>query len=165
MEGKKTKPFALLVFGAPCSGKTTFAEKFANKFNIALYNFYEVKETFGFDRKNILSALELVARTKQNIVIEGGVDTEAERDEIRKAFNKLGYRVAVIWIQTDINTIRSRMKSKYKSISKAKNTYDALVNELEAPAPIERPIILSGKHTFETQTKHVIAGLADASRR
>ena len=32
---------------------------------------------------------------------------------------------------------------------------------MEAPTDIEHPIILSGKHTFETQTKHVIAGLAD----
>ena len=36
------------------------------------------------------------------------------------------------------------------------------VAEMEAPADFERPIILSGKHTFETQTKHVLAGLAKA---
>ena len=32
---------------------------------------------------------------------------------------------------------------------------------MEAPVDEERPIILSGKHTFETQAKHVITGLAD----
>jgi len=36
MEGNKTKPRALLVFGAPCSGKTTFAEKFARKLSTRL---------------------------------------------------------------------------------------------------------------------------------
>ena len=40
-----------------------------------------------------------------------------------------------------------------------------MVSNLEAPTELERPIILSGKHTFETQTKHVLAGLADVDKR
>ena len=46
-------------------------------------------------------------------------------------------------------------------MSKAKAFYDQSVSEVEAPTDIEKPIILSGKHTFETQTKHVLLGLAD----
>ena len=39
MEGNRRNiPRALLVFGAPCSGKTTFAEKFAKKFGLAFYD-------------------------------------------------------------------------------------------------------------------------------
>ena len=68
-------------------------------------------------------------------------------------------------MQTDVATIRARMKAKYKSVTKAKNLYDSAVNEMEAPTEAESPIILSGKHTFETQTKHVVAGLADALKR
>jgi len=49
-------------------------------------------------------------------------------------------------------------------VAKAKEVYDAEVNMMEAPSEIEDPIILSGKHTFETQTKHVLAGLADVGR-
>ena len=67
----------------------------------------------------------------------------------------------MIWIQTDVSTIKSRLKSRFKNISKAKEIYDKAVSEIEAPTEFERPIILSGKHTFETQTRHVIAGLAD----
>jgi len=161
MEGNKTKSRALLVFGAPCSGKTTFAEKFGKKFGLAYYDFDELKEKYGFSRKDILVILEQIMKTKQTIVVEGGLATEKERLEMRNLLRKGGYEPSLIWIQTDIATIRSRMKSKYKSVTKAKEFYDAAVDAIEAPAENERAIILSGKHTFETQSKHVITGLAD----
>ena len=53
MEGNKLKPRALLVFGAPCSGKTTFAQKFAKKFDLAYYNLDEIREKNRLTRKMI----------------------------------------------------------------------------------------------------------------
>lgn len=162
MEGnRKNKPRALLVFGAPCSGKTTFGEKFAKKFGLAFYDFTKLKEEDKFTRENLLVILELLVRTGQTLVIEGEIDTEKDRMEMRNILRSHGYEPALIWIQTDITTIRQRLKMRYKSVSKAKDAYDKAINEMEAPTEAERPIILSGKHTFETQTRHVIAGLAD----
>ena len=134
MEGNRSKLRAVLVFGAPGSGKTTFAEKFAKKFT----------------------------KAKQSIVIEGELRTEKDRTEIRNILRERGYKPALVWVQTDFTTIKVRLRSKYKTIKKAKEIYDAAVAEMEAPADFERPIILSGKHTFETQTKHTLAGLAKA---
>ena len=160
MEGNKSKPRALLIFGAPCSGKTTFAEKFAKKFKIAYYDFDELAEEYGFSREDILVVLEQILKTKQTIVFEGGLNTEKERIEFRNLIREKGYDPTLIWIQTDIMTIRSRLKSKFRSVSKAKEFYEAAVSEIEAPGENEHAIILSGKHTFETQAKHVVAGLA-----
>lgn len=164
MEGNKSKPRALLVFGAPCSGKSTFSEKFADKFDLAVYDFEELKVKYRLTRKNILLIVKLIARTGKTIIIEGGLGTEREREEIRNLLKSAGYDVSLIWIQTDVSTIRSRLKARYKSVAKAKEVYDAEVNALEAPNELEDPIILSGKHTFETQTRHVLAGLAEISR-
>lgn len=162
MEGnKKNKPRALLVFGAPCSGKTTFAEKFAKKFGLAFYDCDALALEYEFTRKQILAILEQITKTKQTIIIEGGMKSESERMEIRNLFRSNGYDPALIWIQTDVATIRARLKQRHRSVSKAKEAYDEAVNEMEAPADNERPIILSGKHTFETQAKHVVTGLAD----
>ncbi len=162
MEGNnKTKPRALLVFGAPCSGKTTFATKFAKKFGLAYYDLDQIESENDFSREKLLVILELIARTRQTIVIEGGINTERERIEIRNLMRNSGYEPSLIWIQTDVATIRNRLKTKFKSVSKAKSFYDSAVSEIEAPEESERPIILSGKHTFETQTKHVVVGLAD----
>ncbi len=76
MEGKKSKPRALLVFGAPCSGKTTFAMKFANKFNLAYYDLDDIAKKNKFSRENILAILEILTHTRQTVIIEGGLDTE-----------------------------------------------------------------------------------------
>ena len=161
MEGnKKNKPRALLVFGAPCSGKSTFSEKFAKKFGLAFYDLSKLSES-GFSHEQIITVLKLILRTRQTIIIEGCLNTEAERVEMRNLLRADGYEPALIWIQTDITTIRNRLKQRHRSVSKAKQAYDGAVNDMEAPAENERPIILSGKHTFETQTKHVITGLAD----
>ena len=163
MEGNKNKPRALLVFGAPCSGKTTFAEKFAKKFGLVFYNLDEIVEAGDFSRKGLLVLLEQITKTGNTLVLEGGLNTEKDRKEIIKSFRKWGYDPSLIWIQTDISTIRVRMKAKYKTVAKAKELLEQKSAELEAPSEAEKPIILSGKHTFETQTKHVLAGLADGS--
>ncbi len=164
MEGKKSKPRALLIFGAPCSGKTAFAERFAKKFDLAYYDFDEIKAKYNLSRKNILLLVSLIARTGKTLMIEGGLATEKEREEMRNILRMAGYDPTLIWVQTDVATIRLRMKVKYGGAAKAKEVYDASIESLEAPTEIERPIILSGKHTFETQTKHVLAGLAESEK-
>ena len=162
MEGnRKSQPRALLVFGAPCSGKTTFAENFAAKFGLAYYDLTRIREDNGFSHENILSILELITRTGQTILLEGELDTEKDRIEIINAVREHGYEPSLIWVQTDVATIRNRLKLRFHSVSKAKTAYDDAVASIEAPTESERPIILSGKHTFDTQSRHVLAGLAD----
>ena len=165
MEGKKSKSRALLIFGAPCSGKTTFAAKFAERYDLAFYNINEVMEECDFSRETMLEVLKLISKTRKNIIIEGGLDTEEERREMKNLFHSVGYEPSLFWIQTDVSTIRKRMKFQYKSVTKAREVYDTVVSGMEAPTEAEYPIILSGKHTFETQTKHALAGLADVDRR
>lgn len=165
MEGNKSKPRALLVFGAPCSGKTTFAEKFSKRFDLSYYDFETIKAEYGLDRNAVLMILGLITRTHKNIIIEGELGSERARQEVRNILLNAGYEPALIWVQTDLATIRNRMKAKYRGVAKAKDAYDALMQGLEAPAEWERPIILSGKHTFETQARHTLAGLADNSEK
>ncbi len=160
MEGKKVQPRALLVFGAPCSGKSTFAAKLAKRFGIAYYDFEELKQNYNLTNKLVLMLVEQIAKTGQTIVIEGNIGTEKEREEMRRILRPQGYLVSTVWIQTDVATIRSRLKTKYKTVAKAKEVYDSTVPRLEAPSEVESPIILSGKHTFETQLKHILASLS-----
>ncbi|MBR6532568.1 AAA family ATPase [Candidatus Saccharibacteria bacterium] len=160
MEGKKVQPRALLVFGAPCSGKSTFAAKFAKRFGIAYYDLEELKTQYNLTSKVVFMLVEQIAKTGQNIVIEGCIGTEREREEMRRILRPAGYQITTTWIQTDIATIRSRLKAKYRSVAKAKEVYDSVVPRLEAPSEIEAPVILSGKHTFETQLKHILAALS-----
>ena len=160
MEGNRKKLRAILVFGAPGSGKTTFAEKFSKKYNLAYYNLDEIMEKYGFSHEIILSILEIITQSKQSIVIEGGLKTEKDHTDIRNTLRNCGYRPSLVWLQTDFATIKMRLRKRYNTAKKAKEIYDTAVAELEAPADFEKPIILSGKHTFETQNRHVLAGIA-----
>ncbi len=165
MEGKKSQtlsqPRAILVFGAPASGKTTFCEKFSQQFRAPYYDLGEIAEQHGFPKDKMLVILDLVARSGQNLIIEGMLNTEAEREEMRKLLIEQGYNPSLIWIQTDVSTIKSRLKNRLKSVAKAREEYDRKIAELEAPAEFEKPIVLSGKHTFKTQLSHVLSQLAN----
>ena len=112
----------------------------------------------------ILIILEQILKTRQTIILEGCLDTEKERIEMRNLLRDNGYEPSLIWIQTNVSTIRSRLKSRFKSVSKAKDFYEKAIATIEAPNENEHAIILSGKHTFETQTRHVVAGLADLGK-
>ena len=129
--------------------------------NLAYYNLDSLMEENGFSKETVMILLEQILKTKQTIIIEGCLNTELERTEMRNLLRSHGYTPALIWIQTDFSTIKLRLKSRFRSVSKAKEFYDQSVSEVEAPTDIEKPIILSGKHTFETQSKHVLLGLAD----
>jgi len=161
MEGNRSQSRAILVFGAPASGKTTFCEKFSRQFRAPFYNINDIADENGFSRDKILTILDLIAQTGQNVIIEGGLDTEADREEIKKLFRARGYTPSLIWIQTDVNTIKARLKTRLKSVAKAKEEYDNRIAALEAPAEIENSIVLSGKHTFETQLNQVLSQLAN----
>lgn len=161
MEGnKKTKPRAILVFGAPCSGKTTFCEKFSRRFKAPYYDLDSLREEADFTEKQLHVILGVIAKAGQNIIIEGGLGTEEERDAVRRLLKSCGYNPALIWIQTDVNTIKARLKTRTRSVKKAKEEYETRISEMEAPSDSEHPIILSGKHTFETQLSHVLSQLS-----
>lgn len=160
MEGNKTQPRAILVFGAPGSGKTMFSERFAKKFHAAFFDLGELERENKLDRKTVLFLLEQITKTNVTLVIEGILDTERERTEVRNVLRRSGYNPSLVWIQTDVNTIRQRLKLKNRSAVKAKQEYETRIARMEAPSEVEVPIVLSGKHTFETQLRHVLTQLA-----
>ena len=71
------------------------------------------------------------------------------------------YSPTLIWIQTDVSTIRARLKTRLKSVDKAKTVYDSRIKALEGPSDAEMPIVLSGKHTYATQLKQVLTQLQE----
>ncbi len=163
MEGNKSHSpsgqRAILVFGAPCSGKTTFSEQFAAQFNATFYDLDALKEKHNLSRQFILLLVSEIAKTGSTLVLEGGNETEKDRRELAEILRAAGYTPTLIWIQTDVSTIRMRLKNKLKSVEKAKTVYDNRIKALEAPSDAEAPIVLSGKHTYHTQLKQVLTQL------
>ena len=157
----KSKPYAILVFGAPMSGKTVFAEQFSTRFNAPFLNLAALHEQHHISRKVALALVEQIAKCKSTIVIEGALDNERQRNEVRTIFEKAGYLPVLVWVQTDLNEIKHRMRRKYKKVSEAKAALETALKTIEAPSDDEHPLVISGKHTFQTQCKNVLMGISD----
>ena len=160
----KSKPYAVLVFGAPMSGKTTFAEQFSARFNAPFLNLSELYNEHKLTRKLALVLIQQLTKCKQTLIIEGGLDTEKQRNEIKEILAKAEYKPVLVWVQTDLNAIKHRMRHKYKKLEEAKNALAEQYKKIEAPSELERPLVISGKHTFQTQCKNVLTGLSDRKR-
>ena len=160
----KSKPYAVLVFGAPMSGKTTFAEQFSARFNAPFLNLSELYNEHKLTRKLALVLIQQLTKCKQTLIIEGGLDTEKQRNEIKDILTKAEYKPVLVWVQTDLNAIKHRMRHKYKKLEEAKNALAEQYKKIEAPSELERPLVISGKHTFQTQCKNVLTGLSDRKR-
>ncbi len=157
----KSKPYAILVFGAPMSGKTSFAEQFSARFNAPFLNLSELHDQHHISRRVALNLILQLSKCKQTLIIEGAIDTEKQRSEMRTMLEKAGYFPVIVWVQTDINEIKHRLRHKYKSLNEAKEAFSEAYNKLEAPSDGENPIVISGKHTFQTQCKNVLTGISD----
>ena len=157
----KSKPYAILVFGAPMSGKTTFAEQFSTRFNAPFLNLSELHDQHHISRRVALNLISQLSKCKQTLVIEGAINTEKQRNEIRIMLEKAGYSPVIVWVQTDINEIKHRLRRKYKNLGEAKDAFVSAYSKLEAPSESENPIVVSGKHTFQTQCKSVLTGISN----
>ena len=80
---------------------------------------------------------------------------------MRALLEKCGYKPVLVWIQTDLNTIKQRMRSAYRTLPEAKAALEKAIGRIEAPADSEKSIVISGKHTYQTQCRNVINRLTD----
>ena len=72
---------------------------------------------------------------------------------------KLSYKPVMIWIQTDLNAIKQRMRRHYKTLDAAKKALKESYDTIEAPSAGEEHFVISGKHTYQTQCKNVLSHL------
>ena len=161
----KSKPYAILVFGAPLCGKTTFARQFSERFNVPFINLLELREQFKISRKLGLVLVQEIAKCKQNIIVEGALDTERQREEMRSILKRAGYIPILVWVQTDQMAIKHRLRTKFKKPSEAKAFLDNAYKNIEAPSEAEMSLVISGKHTFRTQCSNVLAGLSERNSK
>lgn len=161
-----SQPHLIIMVGVPGSGKTFFAEKFADTFR-APYVSREKIATFMFDPSNatdelLYHQLTELLKTRQSILLEGIAETRTERLELAKLARIAGYETLLVWVQTDPATAKSRYQkdTKPNRVSSSKE-YDELVKRFAQPMPIEKPVVISGKHTYATQAKTVLKKLSE----
>jgi predicted kinase len=154
------QPHAIVMVGIPGSGKSFFAEKFAETFNAPYVN-YDTFRPFISDSKQLSKVLahqmrELL-KTNYSIVVEGVAQTRAERTELAKYLKQHGYETVFIWVQTDPRTALTR---SLKQAKHSKEEHERLTERFSPPHETEKPVVISGKHTYATQVRSVLKRLS-----
>jgi len=154
------QPHAIVMVGIPGSGKSFFAEKFAETFN-APYISYDTFRPFVTDQKMlaklIAHQLRELLKTNHSLILEGFAYSRAERTELAKLFKNHGYEILFVWVQTDPDTARMRSRKQAKI---SEEDYAKLTKRFSPPHDHEKPIVISGKHTYATQAKSVLKRLS-----
>lgn len=158
-------PHAILMVGIPGSGKSTFAENFAETFRAPVISQTSLQRTYGlsFSAAQELrdSLLGEFIKTKHTLIIDGGLDTKGVRESIAKYLTKNGYRPMLVWVQTDTNESHRRATRPYpKGSGITSEEFNIQLDAFEPPVEKERATVISGKHTYNSQLKIVLRQLA-----
>lgn len=158
-----SQPHLIVMVGIPGSGKTFFAEKFSETFLTPYVN-YEKNLSFtkyDNDAAHDVTSYQLneLLKTQKSIIIEGIAETRTERNELTKKARRAGYETLYVWVQTDPVTAKNRL-TKGKTGYMTSEEYDRISKRFTAPNTIERPVVISGKHTYATQAKAILKKLS-----
>ena len=158
------RPHAIMMVGLPGSGKSFFAKQFATTFNAPYIDSMLIEENAKTPEGAgaiITGVMDEIAKTGQTFLFEGNADTRIRRTEFARWARQLGYHPLFIWVQVDQATSRDRT-AKQKSMSQSE--FEHAITAFSAPHPDERPLVISGKHTFASQAKVVLAHLSKETR-
>lgn len=158
-----TKPHLIITVGIPGSGKSYFAEKFASTFGAPYICQQRVEKlTSGHIDELVHLQLDELLKTKKSIVFDGNSATRAERMRLTKKAHEADYETLIIWIQTDQQTAKIRAIGKKSADTSTKNEedFDRYLKKFTPPNTLEKPLVISGKHTYASQAKVVLRKLS-----
>ena len=163
-------PHAILMIGIPGAGKSTFAERFSDTFQAPIISYTTLTKKYHVPYEAADGLIEYmidqVAKTHRTLIIDGSANTRAQRANLAKKLQKQGYKVLTVWVQTDTNEAKRRALKKYPQGSELTSAeFDAAVSAFQAPLSQEKPVVISGKHTYATQLKGVLRQIAAATPR
>jgi predicted kinase len=160
------QPHIILMVGVPGSGKSFFAENFAKTFN-APYASLEKIIPYTTDDDAAMAILHAhiteLLKTRQSIIVEGGTDTRVEREKLTRQAKAAGYMALTVWAQIDPASAKARsVRAAKNKINRTLTSeeYDRIVKRFTPPNALEKPTVISGKHTYATQAKIVLKKLS-----
>lgn len=159
-----TKPHLFILAGIPGSGKTFFAEHFADSFSLPVIsqsltaNILFEDPDHSDDEQAIvlrinLSELDQTLKTKCHIVYDGYSATRVSRYELQKKAVNSGYTPVIIWVQTDIASAKRRAVN---ILQMSEQIFEKSTRKFTPPNANENHLVISGKHLPASQTRNVL---------
>ncbi|MES2630797.1 MAG: AAA family ATPase [Patescibacteria group bacterium] len=158
-------PHAIIMVGIPGSGKSTFAEHFADTFQAPIINESRIAFEAHLDatQTESVSALLLkeVFKTQRTFIYEAKNLTRVKRVHLMNAVIKAGYKPLIVWVQTENNEAKRRaLKPLPAGSGLTEDEFDATYRKFQPPTNKEKVVVISGKHTYASQLKIVLKQLA-----
>lgn len=167
------KPHSIILVGIPGSGKSFFAEQFADTFKAPIISFDQLRQelfnipTFNKNEDIIISRvaaymLKEVLKTGQTIIYDGQTNLRTERALIAKKSREAGYEPLFVWVQTELSTAKKRaLRSGTNKPALSIEQFNNKLKQFSAPHQIEKAIVISGKHTYASQLKIILKHLVE----
>jgi predicted kinase len=168
------KPVLILLYGFPGAGKTYFARQFCETVQAAHVHGdlirAELFEKPRYDRQENAVVTQLMNYMAEEFLGAGisvVYDANSMRAGQRHALRDLARRAhatpLVVWFQIDVESSftramqrdRRRTDDKYAA-PMDRSTYDDVVAHMQNPSNTEDYVVVSGKHTFNTQRAAVL---------
>ena len=174
-----SRPTMILLYGFPGSGKTFLARQLSDSLGAAHVHGDRIRsELFEQprydDRENevVSHLMEYMAEEFLNAGISVIYDVNSlrlsQRRELRDLARKHKTEPLLIWIQIDIDSAfarvskRDRRKADDKfSAPMDRREFEQIAGRMQNPSPSEDYVVVSGKHTFNTQQHMILKKMYD----
>jgi predicted kinase len=167
------QPVLVMLYGYPGAGKTNFASHLAEALSAANLQTDRIRHelfenvTYNKEEDQIVNNLgqymaEEFLKAGVSVVLDSDVSRLSQRRALRDVARKTHAKPVLIWLQIDIESAQQRLNSRDRRRSEDKyarpydlSTYQQYVGRMQNPSN-EDYIVISGKHTFNTQRGAVI---------
>jgi predicted kinase len=173
------KPFLLMLYGFPGSGKTYFARQVSENIQAAHLQADRIRSELFEEPRHDKRENEIVAQLMNYMAEEflaAGVsvvyDTNAvrarQRHDLRALARRGGAKPLVVWFQMDQDTAflrnvkRDRRRADDKYATKWDRTsFESVISGMQNPTNVDDYVVISGKHLFSTQQSAVVRKLRE----
>lgn len=155
-------PVLFIIAGYPGSGRTLYAKKLSRQLKIPHIEDKTIRKelfekiSYSKDENAILHNLhkqyagEIIAADK-SVIIDGSSDSEASRKDLIEFALLSEAEPIIVWLQIDKEEAKRRYVSS--DSSNTKTSFNKLEKDFELPSEGEKPLVLSGNHSFRSQLK------------
>lgn len=162
-------PHVIIMVGIPGAGKSAFAEHFAKTFQAPLISLSQLMQTgkVNATTATALSAvlLEELLKTQRTLIFDGPTYTKASRIDLVRYISAAGYQPLLVWVQTEsVEAKRRATKRRPDNTQLTPDEFDSAIKRFTPPTVAEKPVVISGKHTYASQLKIVLKRLAGQAR-
>lgn len=168
------RPVLLMLYGFPGAGKTYFARQFCDRIQAAHVQAdrirYELFEKPRYDKQENDVVVQLMNYMTQeflnagiSVVYDVNVMRQGQRHAVRDLAIQTHAKPLLVWFQMDAESAylrnlkrdRRRVDDKY-SAAYDQTSFSSIVGHMQNPVNIEDYVVVSGKHSFNTQYNTVV---------